>query len=436
MPENLLNETDHRSDEVSEIIGQAPSWMVRRGTGTFFILIGLLLAGSWFFRYPDVLTTTVTITTENPPLPAVARADGKITSLFVGDTQRVAEGEVLAIIENPANAEHVLQLHEYILSYGPAAYSGDAAGFMLKWQGRQLGEVQESFARHQKAYMEYRNFNGIDYHRKKIRSLEKELMHHRNHYSQVLRQSRILEREYELCMRQFARDSVLYAEKLIAEAAWEQSEASLLRKAHELEQSLISLSSTSVLMAEKEREILELELDREISTNHLFSECLESFEMLRSAIALWEQSYVLRAPAGGTVSFTRFWSRDQYVEAGETVMTVIPADQGMLIGRTSLAQRRAGKVKTGHRVLIRFANYPYLEYGMSEGVVRSISKVTEKDNYVVEISLPRLLQTNYGISLEFIQGMQGTAEIITDERPLLMRIFEPFRYIYERHLRN
>jgi len=32
--------------------------------------------------------------------------------------------------------------------------------------------------------------------------------------------------------------------------------------------------------------------------------------------------------------------------------------------------------------------------------------------------------------------MEGQAEIITESRPLLIRIIEPFRYIYERNFKN
>ncbi len=65
-----------------------------------------------------------------------------------------------------------------------------------------------------------------------------------------------------------------------------------------------------------------------------------------------------------------------------------------------------------------------------------ISRVPEEGKYVVEMHLPDSLVTHYGIPLPFKEGMEGQAEIITDERSLLRRILEPFRYIFERHFRG
>jgi len=42
-----------------------------------FIIIGGTVVGTAFFKYPDVVTAKITITTENLPSPIVARTTGK-----------------------------------------------------------------------------------------------------------------------------------------------------------------------------------------------------------------------------------------------------------------------------------------------------------------------------------------------------------------------
>ncbi len=96
---------------------------------------------------------------------------------------------------------------------------------------------------------------------------------------------------------------------------------------------------------------------------------------------------------------------------------------------------RSGKVKTGQTVNIKLSGYPYLEYGMVRGVVKSISLVPSNDSYVIELSLPSGLTTLYGKNLDFTQNMQGTAEIITDDLSLLQKILNPFRYLVSRNKR-
>jgi HlyD family secretion protein len=92
-------------------------------------------------------------------------------------------------------------------------------------------------------------------------------------------------------------------------------------------------------------------------------------------------------------------------------------------------------VKPGQEVNIKLSGYPYLEYGMVKGRVKSKSLVTSGDSYTIELILPEGLTTLYGRKLDFTQNMQGTAEIITEDLRLLQKIMNPFRYMVSRNRR-
>jgi len=51
-----------RSGEVQEIMGRAPHWTLRWGMLLIGVVFAGLAAGSWFFRYPDVLQAPCTVT--------------------------------------------------------------------------------------------------------------------------------------------------------------------------------------------------------------------------------------------------------------------------------------------------------------------------------------------------------------------------------------
>jgi hypothetical protein len=55
---------------------------------------------------------------------------------------------------------------------------------------------------------------------------------------------------------------------------------------------------------------------------------------------------------------------------------------------------------------------------------------------VVEVNLADTLITNYGYILPFSQKMGGTAEIITEDLPLIVRLFNPLKAILKKHLGN
>ena len=161
----------------------------------------------------------------------------------------------------------------------------------------------------------------------------------------------------------------------------------------------------------------------------------ESFRNLKAQISIWEITYLLVSPVSGTVTFTKYWSENQSVNIDEPVLTIVPADQGSYVGRINLKMERSGKVEIGQRVNIKLSSFPYLEYGMVQGIIKTKSLVPSGDAYVIEIDLPEGLKTLYNRQLDFTQNMQGTAEIITDDMRLFQKIINPFRYLLSKNKR-
>ena len=427
-----LKNLNLRSEDVQEILNRPPRWIVRWGTTVILSIIVILLAGSWYFQYPDIVNSTIVVTTENPPAPIIARANGKIDQLFVRDNQKVEEGQVLAVIENTANYQDILELEEKL----DAIPSDSLRQFLhsgILDDEYKLGGLQSEYATFLKKLEDYQHFMELNYHRQKIQSQQEELVKYENRYKTLLNQKQIAEQEYRLIQKQFSRDSALYARQVIAEAAFEKAESALLRKKYELEQSEISLSNTRIEISRIEQNILDLKLEYRQQLSELKIAIAEALDNLKASIKKWKHQYYLASPIQGTVTFTTFWSENQSVREGERVMTIVPRNQGEIIGKLTLSFRGAGKVKKGQRVNIKFSNYPYLEYGMVKGIVRSISMVPKDQSYIVEVSLPDSLTTFYGKKLNFTQEMQGTAEIITEDKRLLEQVLKPIRFVFARN---
>jgi HlyD family secretion protein len=112
---------------------------------------------------------------------------------------------------------------------------------------------------------------------------------------------------------------------------------------------------------------------------------------------------------------------------------VVPEKSGSIIGKLLLPIAGSGKVKVGQKVNIKFSNYPHMEYGMVSGIIKSISSVPSDNAYLVEVSLPNGLLTNYKKTLAFNQNMQGNAEIITEDIRVLERVFQPLKALFKKH---
>ena len=86
-----------------------------------------------------------------------------------------------------------------------------------------------------------------------------------------------------------------------------------------------------------------------------------------------------------------------------------------------------GKVRTGQEVNIKLSGFPYMEYGVLKGRISTLSLVPAGEYYIAEIDLVNGLRSTYGISLDFINEMTGTADIITDNSRLIFRLIKPLR---------
>jgi HlyD family secretion protein len=416
-----------RSEEVQDILGQVPSWIIRWGTIIVFITVLLLITGSWIYRYPDIRRAEITVTTQNPPATLVTRTTGKIQKLFVSDNQKVSSGQHLCLIENAADYNSIIELNKRVNEL--AGLLPDFSDIVLPELTDKyiLGEVQPSYARFVNLYQDYQNFLALEYHMQKINAYKLEIKKHESYLERLKGQRNILFREMDLVRRQYTRDSLLYLQGVIPKADLEKSEAVLLQKAFDYEQSAVNMSSTEIEITRLQQQILDLELTEVEEEQQQELSLMESFENLTAELAQWEQKYLLKAPIGGVVTFTKIWSENQNVREGDKVMTVIPDEQGSIIGKISLPVEGSGKVRPGQRVNIKFANYPHMEYGMVKGIISSISLVPNDENYAVEVELPDGLVTYYNIEIPFNQEMSGEAEILTDDRRLIERIVNPIK---------
>jgi hypothetical protein len=203
----------------------------------------------------------------------------------------------------------------------------------------------------------------------------------------------------------------------------------------ELQKVRQDLSGKNIELNNNLQLITEYSIRKSEEEEKLSSSAEESFNNLKAQINIWENRYLIVSPVNGIVAFTKYWSENQSVIIDEPVLNIIPYNQGNYLGRIFLKMTRSGKVIPGSTVNIKLSGFPYLEYGMLQGKVKEKSLVPSGDAYVIEVELTNGLTTLYGKKLDFTQNMQGTAEIITEDRRLLQKIISPFRHLISRNKR-
>ena len=420
------------SDPVEEIMGNPPGRILRWGTFNIFIVFVLFILFAWFIKFPDLIPSPVEITTENPPVTIVSKVNGRIKHLDIANKSKVVKGQVIAVMETAASFKEFEILHQFADTTSHLLSLPDNSVPELK----ELGELQIYYSAFRKYLADYNNYIQNDYYGSKIQSVTKEIIGTRFYIGRLQESEKLYSENLELDTKRFNRDSTLFkADKTIADGDYEKSRQAHIRQRLDLQDIRLQLSAKNIEQISREQLLSEYSIMRAKEIEKLTSTLEESFRNLRAEITIWEITYLLVSPVSGTVTFTKYWSENQSVTKDEPVMTIVPTNQGNYIGRVYLKMQRSGKVVTGRWVNVKLSSFPYLEYGMIRGKIKTKSLVPSGDAYVIEIELPDGLNTLYNKQLEFTQNMQGTAEIITDDRRLLQKIVDPFRYLLSKNKR-
>ncbi len=417
-----------RSDSVKEILGRVPNWIIRRGIGVFFSILVVLLVLSYFFKYPDIIHSRLTLTTINPPVDLVARTNGQIKTLSIVSNQMVQQNQLLAIIENTANSTDVALLKKELnqLAYNNISNVG--------FKPYKLGEIQPFYNGFVKAAADYNRFVTLDYYNQKIEALQQQINDYQLYIHKKGKQKSVLKKELSIDKNHLKRDSLLFVRGVISQSDYQKAKKRYLAQEYAYYGSGSDVVATQIDITKVKEQIIDLQLKNEDENKRLKNLYIDALNSLTAKIALWEQQYMLRSPISGKVVFNKFYSENQNVKTGEQVFTIVPADSTKIVARVELGIIGAGKVKVGQRVNIKLDNYPYLEYGMLEGNVASISKIPENGKYSVIVHLVNGLTTNYNKKLNFTQKAEGNAEIITEDLRLLERIFNPLRALFKERL--
>lgn len=426
MPNDIDN-IEIRSEEVQEILGSPPSWIVRAGISVVFSVVFILLVASWFFKYPDIITSSITLTTYNPPAQLRASNTGKITHVFVEEKQTVAKNQVIAVIENTAEYEDIMYLDNFIDTF-QNVQSFDISLIL------QLGDVQQQYALLLRLISDFKNFEDLDSYSKNVRSLRKQIMAY-NHYSKQLEAQReFKENELNLTKEQFDRSRHMFEKKIISKSDFEDTEKLYLQEKIAYENAEAAISQVHIQITQLEQQISELQLQDTQDGQSRSILITEAVDNLKSQIEIWKQNYLIRTPIEGQVTFTQIWSENQNVQIGDIVATVIPVGDMTVIGKVQIPSSGVGKVEIGQVVNIKLDNFPYMEFGMLKGGVKNISLIPTDTEigvfYTAEIEIKDGMVSNYGKDLKFTQEMIGVAEIITDDIRLLERLFNPIRAIF------
>lgn len=149
-----------------------------------------------------------------------------------------------------------------------------------------------------------------------------------------------------------------------------------------------------------------------------------------------QQQSTIRAGVTGTVYNVKVAKTGAAVHVGDELLSIVPAGEELLV-EAKVPNQDIGFIKTGMRVKVKLATFPYQEYGMVEGRVSKISPnaVNEKDAglvFPVQVQLKQHTLRVNGQEVPLTPGMAATAEIVTRQKTVLSFLLDPITGSWDR----
>lgn len=348
----------------SDMLGDMPNWLIHTGSYIVYGLIAVLLVGSCVFKYPDIVTTNVSIDDYSKTDWIMANEDGIIDEFFVSDGDKVKKNDTLGLIRNTASLDDVKRFCK-VLTRVEWFYRTEDLSYLEGYPfDLIMGEMSSSYEQFTEAV------------RANVFAMKYNAYNHRRSYMQ---------QELKILMKDSVKNelAILNAKRNLFEMELEHKQVTVQNK-----------------------RLLEL-----------------AYERMVNSLKSWENRYLIKSTNDGSVLLGKGWSINNRVSVGDTICSVISEYKGHPKGHIKLSQHQVADIAIGDKVNIELSKFPSHTYGYLLGEVSSVSYVPSNKTYAVEVELPDGMYTTSKLEVDYEVGLVGKAEIITSSRSILSRIF-------------
>jgi multidrug resistance efflux pump len=406
-----------QSEEIQEVIGKEPSFVIRWGIFSVFCLIVLSIVLAFIIEYNETIISNISFVSKKQPVKVIALSDGKIKELFVSEGSVLKEGELIAYLETIASAPQVFKLRgilekqlQYIINNDFTKLQNFEYGEFSK-----LGELQTSFQTFMAAFIPLKFFALDSIYVKKKSSINQQLASLSVAQIIIEEQKNVYKGDYAISVSDFEARKTLYNDKVIPLLEFQQEKSKLLLKELPLLNSNNSLVSIDRDIGVKKYELVDL--DQQL--NNYKVNFLNATNTLLEAIKQWDKQFVFRASVSGVVSMPTLLYKNKQVKVNDEIVFVHQPNSSFY-GESRLSQQNFGKIQLGQKVFVKVDGYPFQEFGKLNGSVYFIAKNADANNqYYVAINFLDSLNTDKHIKLNVQNGMTGTIEIVTKRTKLI-----------------
>jgi len=427
-----MENLDLREEIFGEIHNMKPSWWTVWGIFVVFILLVILFLLSYFIKYPDMIIATARFVSDVPSVTIPSKVNSKIASLKRRDGELVSKNDYIIIFTDNGDHLDILRLKEKITNLD---LNCDLTVFFeeeLKKEYKLGDLIQNSWNTLNLYLLENYQISSLQKYDLEIQRLEKELLHHRKIFLKYKRLLALDENLTKIWDEQRNVDSLLATDNVISKVEYNESLMRQLQTKKNSTQENLTFQKSNLEIARIMNSIEELTQRKKERLTELNVNIKKAVVDLKLAFHTWEENYVVKSPIDGKLHYLIPFKENQYVKMNENLVTITP-DTMNFRAELKIPFSGAGKLRTGQKVNIKLNDYPYNEFGVVTGKIVKLSEVANQDHYM-GIVVPDELnnRTSYNSTIRIHENALGIAEIITQDRSWLGRLFEKIIFVMRR----
>ncbi len=417
------------SEEFDDAISKFPKF----NSLLFYSLVAIIVTAIvllQLIKSPEIVMGEARVTAEKPPIEILSQNSGKIIFKKFSPHKFLKKGDYLAIMDNPSNEDDILELKKVLLKYSDNLYSLKSLNLSFA-SNYDLGELEEPFFNLMNTLYSIEKekvYNENDARREVLNKQNHkylEMISKRNEIKNVKRN------EINLLKNRYKDDSLLMSKGLITKIEYENSKRNYLKENENLKNYEARDVENHLSISDNKGNIHVLNIQKNVNISDLEFKLINTYHQLLQNINLWESRHVVKMPIDGTVDMMQFISSNQFIKQGEPIFSVLP-NNNKYVAQLLVPPIGAGKIKVGQNVSIKLASFPYQEYGKLEGKIQAMSLIPTQNYYLIVAELPNGLKSDTGNILVLSKNMIGQAEIITNKRSLLSKLFSKITNLFEK----
>ena len=420
------NNIDVRNEEISEILGTPPGWILRFGTLIFLIVIVLLIWLSYWIQYPDVVESEIIVSFNDPPTKLISPKSGFLNKLHTTHNQRVKKGQLLISYNSEADYLDVLSLYEKLLMVKPTNQTSIIS--LPLTENYNIGALQKylfQFLDKQKQYNLKTN-EGVEVANKKDK--QKQIISLENGIQYSLNLKDNLAVQIENTQIQLKNEEAMVKMDKLSQSELNKTKDKLTVLVTNLNTTEAEIKDKQFKISNLKSDLVNLKVGSEKGREVAMLEINAAFLQLKTNVSEWISLHLIISPSDGTVQVTnKFLKSGQYVNKDEPLLMVIPPQSNKMKGIMNIPFTESGNIRKNQTVLVRLNSYPSSKYGIIQGKVATSSSIALEDNKKlvtpVTVYFIKGLVTTTGYKVSTKKELSGTSKIITQNKKYIQLLF-------------